>query len=155
MKPAVTLRPLDHVLLDRLLHRALADASPDEVMPPPADGVPFDDAFRAFYGTWPAGTSMFVVLVGDEVAGMIRLSRHTSMAMLAETGMWLGRSFRSQGYGRSALRALLDEAAAVGVEEIVADTRPDNVAALAVLRACGATLREDAGKVYASLPVTA
>ena len=58
---------------------------------------------------------------------------------------------RGQGLGAAALRELLNAAAAAGMRTVVAETTPDNVGAISVLRKCGAQLREDGGKVRAEM----
>ena len=65
--------------------------------------------------------------------------------------MWLGRSARGQGIGAAALRELLNAAARAGMRAVVAETTPDNIGAVSVLRKCGAKLREDDGKVRAEI----
>ena len=156
--PAVQLTPLDDALIERLLALAVADAAPTEVMPP-VDGPPGwnqtrEDFFRRFHRerqpglAGPLRTIMYAISAGDRLIGMIRLTLDEDGT--AETGMWLARSARGQGYGGGALEALLDEARRAGARTVKADTTPDNLAAQAVLRRVGARL-ERSDKIYARL----
>ena len=144
----VRLMPVDERLLAALLSVAVAETQPDEVMPPgeapPGWSEPRMGAFCAFYRSHQAGldgptrTRMYAILFNGDVVGMIRLARRDDKDTL-ETGMWLGKSARGQGIGVAALRLLLDEAAPTGARAIVAETTSSNVAAIGVLRRCGAT----------------
>ncbi|AXX30894.1 GNAT family N-acetyltransferase [Actinosynnema pretiosum subsp. pretiosum] len=138
--PHVSLRPLDEPGIERLLQVALADADPEDVMPP---GWTTDAQFRAFYRAMPA----FEVLVDGRTAGMVRLADD------GETGMWLARSARGSGVGKAVLRLVLAHATRAGLRAVLADTTTDNAAALAVLRAVGAELRTEGDRVLAELPL--
>jgi RimJ/RimL family protein N-acetyltransferase len=150
----VRLVPIDgEAMLQRLLAVAVADAEPDEVMPPvpgPPGWTPARrDAFRDFHRgrydglTGIARTAMFAIATTEgDVIGMIRLTRLEAddEAGIAETGIWLGRSARGRGIGTAALRALLCLAGPAGVHTVVAGTTSANTAALRVLDRCGADL---------------
>ena len=126
----VRLTPVDERLLQRLLSVAVAEAQPDEVMPPveapPGWSEPRMDAFCAFYRSHQAGldgptrTRMYAVL-------------------------------EARGIGGRALRLLLDEAAPTGARAIVAETTSSNVAAIGVLRRCGATFTVNGPDVHAEI----
>jgi RimJ/RimL family protein N-acetyltransferase len=157
--PPVTLRPLDDGLVGALLTLAVGSATPEEVMPPVA-GEPgwsaerrraFDAFYRAHLDGFagPRATVMYVVLDGDEVAGMLRLTRFA--AGVLQTGTWLGRGHRGRGVGRAALAAALAEARAFGAQAVVAQTTAGNTAALAVLRAHGARLTRQGDAVEARI----
>ncbi|WP_432901033.1 N-acetyltransferase family protein [Micromonospora matsumotoense] len=164
MTGAVRLEPVDEANLESLLSVAAAEAEPSDVMPPVDAPAGWSharrEAFREFHRAsfggldGPTRTLMFVVLVGGEVVGMVRMARCAAPGV-AETGMWLGRSARGRGLGAAALRELLNTAAAAGMHSVVADTTPDNVGAITVLRKCGAKLREEGEKVYAELSLDA
>ncbi|MCP2096268.1 MULTISPECIES: GNAT family N-acetyltransferase [Actinosynnema] len=139
--PRVSLRPLDEPGIERLLQVALADADPEDVMPP---GWSTDAQFRAFYRGMPA----FEVLVDGRTAGMARLTDD------GETGMWLAKSARGAGVGKAVLRLVLAQATRAGLRAVLADTTSDNAAALAVLRASGAALRVEGDRVLAELPLS-
>jgi hypothetical protein len=86
---------LDSQTLHDLLEVAIADAAPDEVMPPfsdpgwtPARRQAFLDFFMPLLGT------IYGITVDDALAGFTRLSPKGEGA--AETGIWLGRSFRDK-----------------------------------------------------------
>ncbi|MFI9641637.1 GNAT family N-acetyltransferase [Micromonospora sp. NPDC051925] len=164
MAGAVRLEPVDEENLESLLSVAAAEAEPIDVMPPVEAPAGWSharrEAFRAFHRASFAGldgptrTLMFAVYVGDEVVGMVRMTRCDPPGVV-ETGMWLGRSARGQGLGAMVLRELLNAAAAAGMHSVVADTTPDNVGAISVLRRCGAKLLEDGGKVHAEISLDA
>lgn len=141
----VHLRKLDQNTLRDLLEVAVADAAPDEVMPPypdpdwtPARRQAFLDFFEPMLGT------IYGITVEGALAGFIRLTPGQDGA--AGTGIWVGRSFRGDGVATAALKELLKEAAAQGFSKVVADTTMENHAAQATLRNVGATL-----KIYAEI----
>ena len=160
----MVLRPVaNEQVLSGLLDLAVRDASPDGVMPP-VDGPPgwtpenleaFREFHRARFGglDGPQRTMMYAILVGADVVGMIRLSRLDEPETM-ETGIWVGRSYRSRGFAAAALEALLVEAGAAGARTVIAETTPGNAAALGVLRRRGAALTVDGDKVRASIDVT-
>ena len=99
-------------------------------------------------------TVVFAVMAGEDLAGFMRLRRMPDTdGAVAETGMWLGRSHRGKGIGAAAFDALLAEAARRGYSRVMADTTPQNVAALGVLRRGRARLREEGGKIYAEIAI--
>ena len=152
----VELRVLDDRTLEDLLEVAVADAAPEEVMPPVAGSpgwtVARREAFLAFFRPMLGGvdTTIYAIMVDGEIAGFMRLKR---LATVAETGMWLGRSWRGKGVGAAALRRLLREAACAGFVKVVADTTPGNVAALGVLRGAGARIVIAGDRVYAEMAI--
>ncbi|SCG61556.1 Acetyltransferase (GNAT) domain-containing protein [Micromonospora halophytica] len=151
---------MDERNLEPLLSVAVAEAEPDDVMPPveaPAGwSAARREAFREFHRASFAGldgptrTLMYAILAGGEVVGMVRMSRCDEPGVV-ETGMWLGRSARGQGLGVAALRELMDAAAAAGMQAVVADTTRGNVGAVEVLRKCGAKLLVNGERVHAEI----
>lgn len=162
MTPDVVLSRLRESTVEALLAVAVADADPDEVMPPidapPGWSPPRVAAFRRFYRSHLAGlsgtrhTQMYLISLRDNVVGMIRMARGTE-ADTMETGMWLARSARGDGTGAAALRLLLSEVARAGGRRVVAETTADNHAAIGVLRRCGATISHDSAAVRATIAV--
>ncbi|MCW3839223.1 GNAT family N-acetyltransferase [Micromonospora yasonensis] len=160
MTGAVRLEPVDEGNLEPLLSVAAAEAEPEDVMPPveaPAGwSLARRDAFREFHRAsfggldGPTRTRMYAIVASGEVVGMVRMTRCAEPGTV-ETGMWLGRSARGQGLGAAALRELLNAAAAAGMHTVVAETTPENRGAVAVLKKCGAKLRENDGKVRAEM----
>lgn len=171
----VSLRPIeDEAGLRALLAVAVADATPEETMPP-FEGPPGwteekQEFFLEFFRPVVASdeTAVFAVIVEGGIAGFMRLRRMSqgdagvtggsgdgtgATAGTAETGMWLGRSFRGKGVGAAAFEALLAEAARRGYTRVVADTTPKNLAALGVLRRGRARTREEDGKIYAEIAI--
>jgi len=170
---------LDEAGLRALLAVAVADATPEETMPP-CEGPPgwteakqefFLEFFRPVVAS--SGTQVYAVMAGDDIAGFMRLRRmppdfahgddsdahgegaggENAGVATAETGMWLGRSYRGKGIGAAAFDALLTEAGKRGYGRVVADTTPQNVAALGVLRGGRARMREGDGKIYAEIAI--
>jgi len=156
------IRIADEAGLRALLAVAVADATPEETMPP-VEGPPGwtpdkERAFLEFFRPMVSSddTVIFAVRVGADMAGFMRLKHMPELSAdenTAETGMWLGRSHRGRGVGAAAFEALLGEAARRGYARVVADTTPGNVAALGVLRHGGARTRAEGGKVYAEITI--
>ncbi len=165
----------DEAGLRALLAVAVADATPEETMPP-FEGPPgWTEAKREYFLEFfrpvvaSKETVVFAVTVDGQIAGFMRLRRMPQSddknmtggdgdgtggaGGTAETGMWLGRSFRGKGVGAAAIDALLAEAAKRGYRRVVADTTPQNVAALGVLRHGRARTREGDGKIYAEIAI--
>jgi len=158
--PEVSLVDVDEPLLEELLALARRDASPDEVAPPV--GGPGWDLERTgwFLGyhraaaqglDGPAGEKSWGVLCGGELAGSVRLKRDVAGDVpSAETGIWLGKSFRSRGIGAAALRLVMAEARRAGLQRVTARTLAGNVGAQRLLTAAGALLtHDDDGTVHA------
>ena len=163
-RPNVELLPLDNELIDRLQEVAIADADPEEVMPPVTDVPGWTqtrrDAFRAFHRERLGGLSgphrevHFAVVSRGEVVGSARLARRSETNVL-ETGTWIARSKRNSGIGSALIGVLLQKAAIEGATAVVAETTDTNHAALAVLRRHGAVFESGAeGRVRARLEVT-
>jgi RimJ/RimL family protein N-acetyltransferase len=125
----VKLTPLDDALTERLLKLAVADSTPEEVIPP-VEGPPGwtparQEFFRAFHHerqeglAGPLRTVMFAIEADNSLIGMIRLT--------------------------------LDDDGTAGARTVRADTTPANRAALAVLSRAGAALEPRGDKVYARL----
>jgi RimJ/RimL family protein N-acetyltransferase len=162
MSGNVRLAPVDEQNLESLLSVAVAEADPDEVMPPVAAPAGWSharrEAFRAFYRAHfgglegPTRTLMYAIVIDRDVVGMVRLVQRDEPGVMA-TGIWLGRSAREQGIGAAALRALLAEAIAVGAKSVVAETTAANGPAIGLLRRCGAEIRRDGGIVHAEIPL--
>jgi RimJ/RimL family protein N-acetyltransferase len=158
----VRLTPVDEQTLEPLLCVAVAQAEPDEVMPPVQAPAGWShgrqEAFRRFHRSnyggldGPAHTLMYAIVRDGDVVGMIRIARRDEPDTV-ETGMWLGRSARGRGIGVAALRLLLAEAAHAGACRAVAETTSHNTAALVVLRHDGAVLRHDGAGVRAEIPL--
>lgn len=80
----------------------------------------------------------------DRVLGWIASSRQDGNADRATLGYWLGEVHHGQGYMREAAPAALARTFAVlPVAAVEASTHPENLASLAVFRACGMRYAED------------
>ncbi|GAB5079185.1 GNAT family N-acetyltransferase [Arthrobacter sp. AD-310] len=151
--PDVSLSDVDETVLEGLLELAKRDASPDEVAPP-VGGPGWDLERTGWFLSYhraaadgldgPAGEKSWAVFSGAELAGSVRLKRDTSADVpSAETGIWLGRSFRSRGIGAAALRLVLAEARRAGIRRVTARTLAGNDAAQHLLASAGGNLRPD------------
>ncbi len=162
MKPSpdVSLLDVDEEVADRLLELAKQDASPDEVAPPlggPGWNLERTGWFFSYHREaaagldGPAGEKTWAVVCAGELAGSVRLRRGTDGdATSAETGIWLGRSFRRRGIGGAALELVLAEARRAGLERVTAHTLTGNRSARRLLEEAGAVLTPDsAGTLYA------
>jgi len=81
-----------------------------------------------------------VALDGGRVAGWAALSRVSARevyAGVAEVSVYVGGDFRGRGVGRALLEALVRESEAEGVWTLQASVFPENVASVALHRACG------------------
>ncbi len=157
--PEVRLADVSEEILERLLALAQQDASPDDVTPPLGNGTGWNaeriDWFRAYHRAaaagldGPAGEKSWAVLCDGSPAGSVRLKR-TAQQHTAETGIWLGRSFRARGVGGAALGLVLAEARHAGLRQVVAHTTAGNAGAQRLLTAAGAALTYgDGGAVSA------
>jgi RimJ/RimL family protein N-acetyltransferase len=152
--PEVCLLDVDETVLEQLLELAKRDASPDEVAPP-LGGPGWNLERTAWFFSYhraashgldgEAGEKSWAILANGSIAGSIRLKRVEGRhgAAAAETGIWLGRSFRSRGIGSAALRLVLAEARAAGIAKVAARTLAGNTAAQLLLERAGAVLSPD------------
>ena len=157
--PEVSLVDVDEAVLDNLLALAKRDASPDEVAPPlggPGWNLERTAWFLGYHRAaaqglgGEAGEKTWGILADGSLAGSIRLRRITSGTTesgpggaVADTGIWLGRSFRSRGVGGAALRLVLEEARRAGLSRVTARTLAANLGAQHLLASAGAVLTHD------------
>jgi [ribosomal protein S5]-alanine N-acetyltransferase len=161
--PDVSLVDVDEPVLEQLLNLAMRDASPDEVAPP-LGGPGWTPERTAWFCSYHraaahglsglAGEKTWGIVAGGSLAGSIRLKRVGEREGVgagggvsagdgrktAETGIWLGRSFRSLGIGSAALGLVLAEARSAGITEVTARTLAGNPAAQRILAGAGAIL---------------
>jgi [ribosomal protein S5]-alanine N-acetyltransferase len=149
--PDVRLVDVDETVLGQLLDLAKRDASPDEVAPP-LGGPGWNPERTAWFFSYhraashglagAAGEKTWAIMAGGCLAGAIRLklaAEHNT----AETGIWLGRSFRARGIGGAALRLVLAEARHAGMTRVTARTLAGNLGAQGLLAGAGAILTDD------------
>jgi RimJ/RimL family protein N-acetyltransferase len=156
----VRLVDVDEAVLAMLVAAAVSGADPDEVTPPFAPdggwGPGRVEWLRRFHRDrragvdGPLGEATWAVVLGEAVAGAVRLRRLVDPAVV-ETGIWLVRDVRGRGVGRRALDAVLARARAAGARHVRADTSAHNAAALAVLRALGFRAERAGERVVAVL----
>jgi len=155
MRPSaeVVLKDVDGAVADQLLELAKRDASPDEVAPP-LGGPGWNLERTAWFFSYhqaaaegldgPAAEKTWAVYCGGDIAGSVRLKRVGAAGTpTAETGIWLGRSFRCHGIGGAALDLVLAQARRVGLERVTARTLAGNQGALRLLATAGAALTHD------------
>ncbi|WP_245664037.1 GNAT family N-acetyltransferase [Nocardia arthritidis] len=141
----VTLEPLDERCLTDLLHAAVADADPGEVMPVEEPGGGWDAdrtaGFLAFHRgralASPPIESTYGIRVDGEVVGAARLCPLPDVPGAAEAGVWIGRSRRGTGIGTAVLGGLIERARAEGYAKLLVSTTADNTAVLRMLAARG------------------
>lgn len=158
--PDVHLVDVDETVLDQLLDLAKRDASPDEVAPPlggpgwnPERTAWFRCYHRAAYHglDGEAGEKTWGITAAGKLTGSARL-KLTAEHDTAETGIWLGRNFRSHGIGSAALRLVLVEARRAGITRVSARTLAGNLGAQRLLAGAGAALaHHDDGTVHAEV----
>jgi RimJ/RimL family protein N-acetyltransferase len=147
----VSLVDVDESVLEQLLALAKRDASPDEVAPPlggPGWNLERTAWFFSYHRTasdgldGEAAEKTWAIRADGSLAGSIRLKRVDADAgrAAAETGIWLGRSFRSQGIGGAALRLVLAKAREAGLDRVTAHTLAGNAGAQHLLASAGAVL---------------
>lgn len=151
--PDVRLADVDEPMLQRLLDLAMHDASADDVTPPLGTGTAWNAErirwFRCYHRSaaagldGPAREKSWAILCDGSPAGSIRLKR--SGEGTAETGIWLGRSYRGRGCGTAALGLVLAEARLAGLGQVTAHTTAGNIGAQRLLTAAGASLTHDDG----------
>ena len=152
--PDVSLVDVDDAVMEALLALAKRDASPDEVAPPlggPGWNPERTAWFRSYHRAAADGLNgeaaekTWGVVSGGTLAGSVRLRRidDGGCGTAAETGIWLGRSFRSQGIGSAALWLVLDEARHAGLARVVARTLAGNLGAQRLLAGLGCDLTHD------------
>ncbi|BAS08847.1 hypothetical protein AHiyo4_22690 [Arthrobacter sp. Hiyo4] len=164
--PEVRLADVEDPMLERLLELAQLDASADDVTPPLGNGAGWNaervDWFRAYHRSaaagleGPAAEKSWAVLCDGSPAGAIRLKltdEETAQHETAETGIWLGRSYRGHGVGGAALRLVLAEARRAGIHQVVANTTVANIGAQRLLTAAGAVLAHDDGGAVSAVVV--
>ncbi|WP_434599647.1 GNAT family N-acetyltransferase [Streptomyces sp. A5-4] len=155
----VTLRPLDELLLGRLLDTATADADPEDVMPevagPPGWTPERQAAFSRFHRsrtlTADPEERTYVIVVGDQVVGAARLCPLRDRPGTAEAGVWIGRSHRGGGVGGAVLEQLLDLARTAGFASVFVSTTAGNTAVHRILTAQGVSLTQDGDEVTARM----
>lgn len=158
--PEVRLAHVDDPMLERLLELAQRDASADDVTPPLGNGTGWNaeriNWFCAYHRSaaagldGPASEKSWAVLCDGSPAGSVRLKRiddgtATPGSATAETGIWLGRTYRGLGIGGAAMRLVLAEARRAGLRNVVASTTAGNIGAQRLLTAAGAVLTHDDG----------
>lgn len=157
------LHPLDRTLLKELLHAAVEDADPLEVMPPvegPGEWTPERrSAFVQFHESRSLAADpkeiTFAIVASRRVVGAARLCPVEKQAGMAEAGMWVGRSHRGVGVGGAVLKLLLDQARAEGFTSVYVSTTPQNTAVQALMAGIGVDLVRDGDVLTACVDLMA
>jgi RimJ/RimL family protein N-acetyltransferase len=143
---SVLLVLVDEDVLAELVAVATSAATAGEVTPPLTPG----DDWTPERARWmedfhrqrreglegPAKEATWAVVAEGRVAGSVRL-KAIAAPHAFEAGIWLARHERGKGFGRQALAAVLERAAAVGAHEVLAETTHANKAAQGLLRSLG------------------
>ncbi|MFF3489004.1 GNAT family N-acetyltransferase [Streptomyces sp. NPDC002701] len=162
MRTDIKLCLLNQHLLAELLHAAVTDADPLEVMPPvkgPDGWTPKRQAaFVQFHESRslsadPVETT-FAITVAGKVAGAARLCPMGGQPGTAEAGVWIGRSHRGAGVGTAVLELLLSRARAEDFTTVYVSTTPDNTAVRSLLSARGVDLVPDGEALTAHMNLT-
>ncbi|WP_375429779.1 GNAT family N-acetyltransferase [uncultured Friedmanniella sp.] len=112
----IRLVDVDETVLDELVALATTDASADEVTPSVTSGSSWTIERIAWLRDYhrgcrsgldgSKGEATWAVVVGGQAAGSVRLKR-TEIAGVVETGIWLARRARGNGYGSAAVVAVV------------------------------------------------
>lgn len=154
---AVELLDVDEAVLSRLVDAAVDDAEPDEVTPPMAGphwGPERIEWLRRLHRDrragldGPLGEATWAVSLDGEIVGGLRLER-TAEPDVLETGIWLTRSARGRGVGRTVIAEALELARQTGARAVQADTSPQNTAARHVLQRLGFRTSVEGDRVVA------
>ncbi len=81
-----------------------------------------------------------VVIFGDEIVGWAALSPVSNRCVykgVAELSLYVRDSFRGQGIGTELLKATIEESQRAGIWTLQSGTFPENVASIAIQKACG------------------
>jgi L-amino acid N-acyltransferase YncA len=81
-----------------------------------------------------------VARAGDQVVGWAALSPVSSRCVysgVAEVSIYVASSARGLGIGKALLRALIEESECAGIWTLQSGTFPENVASIALQKACG------------------
>jgi phosphinothricin acetyltransferase len=81
-----------------------------------------------------------VALAGGRVAGWAALSRVSARGVyagVAEVSVYVGEGFRGESVGRALLEGLVRESESSGIWTLQASIFPENVASIALHKACG------------------
>jgi RimJ/RimL family protein N-acetyltransferase len=159
MRTDVKLYRLNQRLLAELLHAAVTDADPLEVMPPVKGPSGWTPERRAAFVQFHEARSLsadplettFAITVAEQVAGAARLCPVDGQTGTAEAGVWIGRTHRGAGVGTAVLELLLNRASAQGFTTVYVSTTPDNTAVRSLLSARGVVLVPDGDALTAHI----
>lgn len=152
---------VDEAVLGALITVAIADAEPDDVTPPLGDGWTPDrvawlctyhrERRSGFTGGGDEETS--AIRFDGRIVGASRLHRvNPEDASELECGIWLVKSVRGLGIGRSVVRLAAERAARAGATRLLARTTNGNGAALGMLQRANAEIHPGPeGAVFAVL----
>jgi L-amino acid N-acyltransferase YncA len=81
-----------------------------------------------------------VAISGGKIVGWAALSPVSGRCVykgVAELSLYVGDSFRGQGIGTALLKATIEESQRAGIWTLQSGTFPENVASIAIQKACG------------------
>ncbi|MCP2267377.1 GNAT family N-acetyltransferase [Promicromonospora thailandica] len=159
----IDLVPVDDDVLEALLAVAVAEARPDEVLPP-APGVaapgwtaPHHDAFREYHRRCrvnlhaPVPEVTWAVTADGRIAGAARLALVDDDPGAREVGLWLGRSHRGRGIAGEVAYWAMAAARTMDAERLVARPAPGDAPARRSLERIGFELAERDGTLVGTL----
>lgn len=146
-----------------LLHAAVEDADPYEVMPPVEGPGGWTPERRSAFVRYHESRSLaavpvettFALAVSRRIVGAARLCPVEKQVGMAEAGVWIGRSHRGVGVGGAVLELLLDQARAEKFKSLYVSTKPQNKAVRALMASIGVDLVRDGDVLTAYVNLTA
>ncbi|HEX3731464.1 MAG TPA: GNAT family N-acetyltransferase [Mycobacteriales bacterium] len=159
-RPQLELLTADN--LPDLLEAAVTNAHPLEVMPPVPGPEGWNDtrrqAFRKFHLARSIDTpapieTTYIIRLDGQAIGAGRLEPSTDGSNSAEAGIWIGRSHRGQGVGRSVLADLVELAREAGATSVIGSTTSDNAASRRLLEGIGATMTAAGDAVHGHVDI--
>lgn len=77
-------------------------------------------------------TSTFWLIDNEEVVGVVRI-RHEEVESAGHIGYDISPNYRNKGYGKQILKLALEEAAKIGLQEVVLTCNIDNIASRKII----------------------
>ena len=96
----------------------------------------------------PTDTEVFAIMVGEERVGSIAWRHTNEWTTRGHISYVVEEEHRCKGYAKAAVRVLLAQAEADGVEQVQICCAVDNVASRAVVEACGGVRDLSRGEIF-------
>ena len=163
----VDLVPVDDGVLEDLLALAVAEAQPDEVMPPTSGESaaeprttwtePRKGAFREYHRrcrvnlSTPVPEVTWAIKARGRIVGAARLALVDGDPEGREVGLWLGESYRGQGISGEVAYWAIAAAQTMGARRLVARATPSNPMARRSLERIGFELADSGGVLVGTM----